>query len=210
MESSVGFFLLLKRSRFLTLQVPLQQNTLHGIPSQNFTPVTGKRNVPKPRTTCFMVFSQTPMTTMIILPENAKKAVIFLQRLTSPNHLISFLRALLCPIRKSMKIPSKDNESNDFEDDDRPGNSGSGSGLGFNSGPPSSKKNKKNDGNGSDNDDENFLPTAFGREIKEGAMRRKTERDRVKSEKKRAESKGQGQSGYGDVGNLRGIQRALG
>ncbi|KAF3436674.1 hypothetical protein FNV43_RR19421 [Rhamnella rubrinervis] len=77
------------------------------------------------------------------------------------------------------------------------GSSTSGFGLGFSSGP-------SNVDEGNDNDDEKFLPTAFGRKIKEGAMKREKEREKLKQHNKSlSQSQGGGgrqQSNSGDVG----------
>lgn len=89
-------------------------------------------------------------------------------------------------------------EENDVDDDQRPGlgTGNSGLGLGFNS--------SKNDGNGGGGDaaaaadDDGFLPTAFGRKIKEGAQRR--EREREKSKLVNKSQGGRNEPQVGDVG----------
>ncbi|KAL4200568.1 hypothetical protein AMTRI_Chr02g254230 [Amborella trichopoda] len=81
---------------------------------------------------------------------------------------------------------------------------GSGLGLGF------SHQNKDNgDGDGGD---DNFLPTAFGRKIKEGVQRREKERER---EREREMSKGKMKSSkvkgeFGDVGEFEKHTKGIG
>lgn len=79
------------------------------------------------------------------------------------------------------------------------GASTSGFGLGFSSGP----SNVDEDGNDNvEDDDASFLPTAFGRKIKEGAQKREKERERLRQQN-RSQSQGGGgrqQSSSGDVG----------
>ncbi|RYQ88052.1 hypothetical protein Ahy_B09g095491 isoform A [Arachis hypogaea] len=73
-------------------------------------------------------------------------------------------------------------------------------GLGFNS--SNGDRNNGSDENIDDGDDHNFLPTAFGKKIKEGAMRREREREREKLEKKRGQRQSSDQDGFGNAGKF--------
>ncbi|XP_020966089.1 septin and tuftelin-interacting protein 1 homolog 1-like isoform X2 [Arachis ipaensis] len=94
-----------------------------------------------------------------------------------------------------------------YVSEDRPGlglgmgsASTSGAGLGFNS--SNGDRNNGSDENIDDGDDHNFLPTAFGKKIKEGAMRREREREREKLEKKRGQRQSSDQDGFGNAGKF--------
>ena len=82
------------------------------------------------------------------------------------------------------------------------GSSTSGFGLGFSSGP--SNVDEENGNDDVEAGDEKFLPTEFGRRIKEGALKREKERERLKQQNKfQSQSHGGGgrqQSSSGDVG----------
>ncbi|XP_059447750.1 septin and tuftelin-interacting protein 1 homolog 1 [Corylus avellana] len=85
------------------------------------------------------------------------------------------------------------------------GSSTSGSGIGFNSNSNGVQLERNANGNingGDENDDgeEKFLPTAFGRKIKEGAMRRERERAEKTRLDKGKRVKEQGFVGESDVG----------
>ncbi|KAK4283911.1 hypothetical protein QN277_000812 [Acacia crassicarpa] len=101
-------------------------------------------------------------------------------------------------------------EEENYARDDKPGlglgmgtASTSGSGLGFNT---SHRENASDD----DNDDDGFLPTAFGKKIREGAMRREKEKERAKLEKRRAQGKTQAQDGFLDVGKFEKHTKGIG
>ncbi|XP_020967014.1 septin and tuftelin-interacting protein 1 homolog 1-like isoform X2 [Arachis ipaensis] len=76
----------------------------------------------------------------------------------------------------------------------------SDAGLGFTS--SNGDRNNGSDENIDDGDDHNFLPTAFGKKIKEGAMRREREREREKLEKKRGQRQSSDQDGFGNAGKF--------
>ena len=99
---------------------------------------------------------------------------------------------------------SKEQDEKDgYVSEDRPGlglGFGMGSGLGFNSGNAVKGSNRNDDSD--ENDDDGFLPTAFGKKIKEGAMRREKERERERLEKKRGKHQSVGQDVSGDVGKF--------
>ncbi|KAH7511485.1 hypothetical protein ACOSP7_014204 [Xanthoceras sorbifolium] len=112
-------------------------------------------------------------------------------------------------IDKNLKEENDDiSEDHDNGNDNRSGlglgfgsgNTGSGLGLGFSA--KSSKKNenaiKKSDEKKDEDEEDRFLPTAFGRIIKEGVERKERERERLKSEKKSQGGKGK----EVDVGNV--------
>ncbi|KAA8537066.1 hypothetical protein F0562_029544 [Nyssa sinensis] len=82
-------------------------------------------------------------------------------------------------------------------------NSGS-SGLGF-----PSISSKAINGNGDENDDDDFLPTAFGRKIKEGALQRR-ERDREKSELATKSQVGRREPELGHVGGFEKHTKGIG
>ncbi|KAK8628065.1 hypothetical protein V6N13_063777 [Hibiscus sabdariffa] len=100
-------------------------------------------------------------------------------------------------IDKNSKVENDNNVPDDNENDSRPG-LGSGVGLGF-SGIDTKQKNDVNVG-GDEDDDSSFLPTAFGRKIKEGAKRREKERERLKMEKKSLGGRKEVGGTSGDVG----------
>ncbi|MED6112208.1 hypothetical protein PIB30_059574 [Stylosanthes scabra] len=103
---------------------------------------------------------------------------------------------------------SKEHAENDgYVSEDRPGlglgmgsATTSGAGLGFNS--SNNVRNNGSDENVDDGGDSSFLPTAFGKKIKEGAMRREKEREREKLEKKRGQRQNSDQDGFGNVGKF--------
>ncbi|XP_057435037.1 septin and tuftelin-interacting protein 1 homolog 1 [Lotus japonicus] len=87
----------------------------------------------------------------------------------------------------------------------------SGSGLGFNSGRAAGNGSDRNNDESDENDDEKFLPTAFGKMIKEGAMRRERERQMERKEKKRGDRQGAaGQDVSGDVGKFEKHTKGIG
>ncbi|XP_022742262.1 septin and tuftelin-interacting protein 1 homolog 1 isoform X1 [Durio zibethinus] len=110
-------------------------------------------------------------------------------------------------IDKNSKVENDNNVFDDNENDSRPG-LGSGVGLGF-GGVDSLQK---SDGNvGSDEDDDNsFLPTAFGRKIKEGAQRRVKERERLRMEKKSLGGRREVGDGNKDVGAFEKHTKGIG
>lgn len=115
-------------------------------------------------------------------------------------------------------MPNQDTDNNskeqsekeNYASEDRPGiglgmgtTSTFGSGLGFNS---SYYENASDD----DNKEDNFLPTAFGRKIKEGAMRREREREKAKLEKKRGQGQNQAHGEFSDVGKFEKHTKGIG
>ncbi|XP_065866051.1 septin and tuftelin-interacting protein 1 homolog 1 [Euphorbia lathyris] len=74
-------------------------------------------------------------------------------------------------IMPNQEIEKEEPENMFVKDNDRPGlGSGSGMGLGFNSGV------KRSDDGGEEDEEDIFLPSEFGRRIKEGAQKREKER----------------------------------
>ncbi|KAL5562909.1 hypothetical protein UlMin_032656 [Ulmus minor] len=105
-------------------------------------------------------------------------------------------------------------DSHDDDNEDRPGlglgfkPTDSSFGLGSKSG--SSNVDKKNRDDLDEVDDNNFLPTAFGKKIKEGAERREKERQKLKSLNNSQSQGGRGQSDLGDVGNFEKHTKGIG
>ncbi|KAJ0013193.1 hypothetical protein Pint_20898 [Pistacia integerrima] len=137
--------------------------------------------------------------------------------LTKPVNFVS--TGTVMPNQEIDKNLKEENDDILEEDDDnRPGlgigfgsgNSGAGlgSGLGF-GGNSSKKKDAEVKACDLDGDDDSFLPTAFGRKIKEGAQRREREREREKSEKKSQGGKGR-EIGTGDVGGFEKYTKGIG
>ncbi|KAK7243091.1 hypothetical protein RIF29_37876 [Crotalaria pallida] len=137
------------------------------------------------------------------------------QDLTKPVNFVStgtFMPDKEDPDKNSKEEDEKDN----YMSEDRPGiglGMGSGStpgfGLGFNSGFTADGSDRNVDVD--ENDDDNFLhtvPTAFGKKIKEGAMRREKEREREKLEKKRGKHQSLGQDV--DVGKFEKHTKGIG
>lgn len=96
---------------------------------------------------------------------------------------------------------------------DRPGlglgSTNFGSGIGFTSNSGSFSKNVgNNEVDEHDNDDDGFLPTAFGRKIKEGAQRREREREKSKLVKK--SQGGRREAELGDVGRFEKFTKGIG
>ncbi|KAG9448584.1 hypothetical protein H6P81_008549 [Aristolochia fimbriata] len=81
----------------------------------------------------------------------------------------------------------------------------SGRGLGF--GKDSSAQRETVDDNNTIEDDDDFLPTAFGRRIKEGAQRREKEREKLKTDKKVI---GRRDSKSGEVGEFERHTKGIG
>ncbi|GAU26188.1 hypothetical protein TSUD_354100 [Trifolium subterraneum] len=113
----------------------------------------------------------------------------------------------------------EDDEKDNYVDEDRPGlgvglgfgsASASGSGLGFNSGRAAMNGSHRNDeSDENDNGDDKFLPTEFGKKIKEGAMRR--EKERLEKKKKGQKQKpGLGHGGSVDVGTFETHTKGIG
>ncbi|KAF7845101.1 septin and tuftelin-interacting protein 1-like protein 1 [Senna tora] len=128
--------------------------------------------------------------------------------LTKPVNFIS--TGTFMPNQDADNKSNEQKEKENFVSEDRPGiglgmgtTSTSGSGLGFNS---SYHENASDD----ENNDNNFLPTAFGKKIKEGAMRRERERERAKLEKKRGQGQTQGQDRFQDVGKFEKHTKGIG
>ncbi|XVF56663.1 hypothetical protein PTKIN_Ptkin06aG0138400 [Pterospermum kingtungense] len=107
-------------------------------------------------------------------------------------------------IDKNSKVENDNNVFDDSENDSRPG-LGSGSGLGF-GGNNSLSKTDGDDGY----NDHSFLPTAFGRKIKEGAQRREKERERLRMEKKSLGGRKEVGVGNGDVGDFEKHTKGIG
>lgn len=110
-------------------------------------------------------------------------------------------------IDNNSKVENDNSVRDDNGDDSRPG-LGSGVGLGFggNDSLPKSDGNVVADEDG----DSSFLPTAFGRKIKEGAQRREKERERLKMEKKSLGGRREAGGGNGDVGSFEKHTKGIG
>ncbi|KAK7317962.1 hypothetical protein RJT34_02621 [Clitoria ternatea] len=115
------------------------------------------------------------------------------------------------------KVKEQDEKDGYDGREDRPGlglgfgvgsASTSGSGLGFKSSNGANGMERNDDSD--ENADESFLPTAFGKKIKEGAMRREKERERERLEKKRGQGWGTGQDELGDVGKFEKHTKGIG
>ncbi|RVW67184.1 Septin and tuftelin-interacting protein 1-like 1 [Vitis vinifera] len=105
------------------------------------------------------------------------------------------------------------NEDDGGSGGDRPGlglgSTNFGSGIGFTSNSGSFSKNVgNNEVDEHDNDDDGFLPTAFGRKIKEGAQRREREREKSKLVKK--SQGGRREAELGDVGRFEKFTKGIG
>ncbi|KAJ4976911.1 hypothetical protein NE237_002017 [Protea cynaroides] len=96
------------------------------------------------------------------------------------------------------------------EEDGRPGlgqgENNAGLGLGFK--PSSAKKDRLEEKGGDGDDDDGFLPTAFGRRIKEGAQRREQEREKSKLATK--PQGGRREPQVGDVGEFEKHTKGIG
>ncbi|KAL5977352.1 hypothetical protein ACLOJK_021698 [Asimina triloba] len=108
-------------------------------------------------------------------------------------------------------------EERNGDDDGRPSglgfNSNQGSGLGFGkepkAGAESGMQGGVRRGSGDDEEEDDFLPTAFGQRIKEGAARREREqREKQKSEKK--SSRGRAESEFGNMGGFERHTKGIG
>ncbi|KAI4354017.1 hypothetical protein L6164_002918 [Bauhinia variegata] len=129
--------------------------------------------------------------------------------LTKPVNFVS--TGTVMPNQEINKNSEVENEVDGYASEDRPGiglgmgaASTPGSGLGFNT-----SNNENVSIQNADNDD-NFLPSAFGKKIKEGAMRRLKEREREKLEKKKDQGQSGGQDGTKDVGSFEKHTRGIG
>ncbi|KAK2352696.1 septin and tuftelin-interacting protein [Trifolium repens] len=140
------------------------------------------------------------------------------QDLTKPVNFVSTGNFMPNQDNVNENLKEKD-ESDSYVDEDRPGlgaglgfgsASTSGSGLGFNSGRAAVNGSHRNDeSDENDNGDDKFLPTAFGKKIKEGAMRR--EKERLENKKKVQKQKpGLGQGGSVDVGTFETHTKGIG
>ncbi|KAE8721422.1 Septin and tuftelin-interacting protein 1-like protein 1 [Hibiscus syriacus] len=110
-------------------------------------------------------------------------------------------------IDKNSNVENDNNVPDENENDNWPG-LGSGVGLGF-SGNDTLRKSDVNVG-GDEDDDSSFLPTAFGRKIKEGAQRREKQRERLKMEKKSLGGRREVGVGSGDVGSFEKQTKGIG
>ncbi|CAL0331263.1 unnamed protein product [Lupinus luteus] len=136
------------------------------------------------------------------------------QDLTKPVNFVS--TGTFMPNEDIDKKSKEQDEKDNHISEDRPGlglgmgsGSTSGSGLGFNSSYTANGSDKNNEFN--ENDDDNFLPTvptAFGKKIKEGAMRREKEREREKLQKKRGQHQSHGHDV--DVGKFEKHTKGIG
>ncbi|XP_027335931.1 septin and tuftelin-interacting protein 1 homolog 1 [Abrus precatorius] len=139
------------------------------------------------------------------------------QDLTKPVNFVS--TGTFMPNQEIVDNKAKEHDEKDgYGSDDRPGlglglglgagsASTSGAGLGFNSGKVANGSDRNDDSEENDDGgDDNFLPTAFGKKLKEGAMRR--ERERL--EKKRGQRQNLGQDGFGDVGKFEKHTKGIG
>ncbi|KAK7364627.1 hypothetical protein VNO80_13367 [Phaseolus coccineus] len=135
--------------------------------------------------------------------------------LTKPVNFVS--TGTFMPNQEIDNKSKEQSERDGYVSEDRPGlglgfgmgsGSTSGSGLGFNSGNAAngSEINDDSDENGHDN----FLPTAFGKKIKEGAMRREKEREKERLEKKRGKHQSSVQDGSSDVGKFEKHTKGIG
>ncbi|KAK7350550.1 hypothetical protein VNO77_09290 [Canavalia gladiata] len=138
--------------------------------------------------------------------------------LTKPVNFVS--TGTFMPNQENDNKTREQDEKDDYGSEDRPGlglgfgvgsASTSGSGLGFNSGIAANGSDRNDDSDENDGGDDNFLPTAFGKKIKEGAMRREREREREKLEKKRGQRQSLGLDGFGgDVGKFEKHTKGIG
>ncbi|OIV93329.1 hypothetical protein TanjilG_23265 [Lupinus angustifolius] len=136
------------------------------------------------------------------------------QDLTKPVNFVS--TGTFMPSQDTDKNSKEQVEKDNCVSEDRPGvglGMGSGSisrsGLGFNSSYTANGSDRNNDFN--ENDDDNFLPTvptAFGKKIKEGAMRREKEREREKVDKRRGQHQSLGKDV--DVGKFEKHTKGIG
>lgn len=106
--------------------------------------------------------------------------------LSKPVNFVSTGKVL--PTEEMDQNSKQENNGDEMNDENKPGSglgfgsASSGTGLGFNSGSNGVRKNEdfgngsKSNGGDDDGDDDGFLPSAFGKRIKEGAMRRQRER----------------------------------
>ncbi|KAK4776716.1 hypothetical protein SAY86_005404 [Trapa natans] len=117
---------------------------------------------------------------------------------TKPVRFIS--TGTVMPNQEIDDSSKRENDEGDFMDEERPGANGISSGLGF----------KKKDDEFDENDGEDdFLPSAFGRKIIEGAEKRK---EKSKMER-RAQLQGQGKTdkiAAGDVGSFEKHTKGIG
>lgn len=141
------------------------------------------------------------------------------QDLTKPVNFVS--TGTLPNQDKVDEIPKEKDEQDSYNSEDRPGlglglgfgsASTSGSGLGFNYGRGAANGFDRNDDdndNDNDNGDDKFLPTEFGKKIKEGAMRREKER---LEKKKKVQKQGLGlvHEGSVDVGKFESHTKGIG
>ncbi|XP_061363245.1 septin and tuftelin-interacting protein 1 homolog 1 [Gastrolobium bilobum] len=116
--------------------------------------------------------------------------------------------------KNSSKEQDEKEESHGGED--RPGlglgmgfASTSGSGLGFNNSSYGANGTERID-DSDENGENSFLPTAFGKKIKEGAMRREREKERERLEKKRGQRQSVGDDGSVDVGKFEKHTKGIG
>src|ERR1044072_8396727 len=120
-------------------------------------------------------------------------------------------------------MPNQEIDNNSREKDERDGDvsedrpglglgmgsaSTSGAGLGFNSSRAANGSDRNDESD--ENDDDKFLPTAFGKMIKEGAMKRERQRQRERQEKKKGDRQGAGQDGFLDVGKFEKHTKGIG
>lgn len=117
-------------------------------------------------------------------------------------------------VMPNQEIDKNSKEENDEVEEDNPGlglgsaTPGLGSGLGFNSASHASSTKKKDVIDDDEDGDDEFLPTAFGRKIKEGAQRR--ERERVKSKSVKNSQGGRRESDMVDVGKFEKHTKRIG
>lgn len=129
--------------------------------------------------------------------------------LTKPVNFVS--TGVVMP---NQEIDKNAKEENDEVEEDKPGlglgsaTPGLGSGLGFNSASHASSTKKQDVIDDEEDGDDEFLPTAFGRKIKEGAQRR--ERERVKSKSVKNSQGGRRESDMVDVGKFEKHTKGIG
>ncbi|RDY02834.1 Septin and tuftelin-interacting protein 1-like 1, partial [Mucuna pruriens] len=135
--------------------------------------------------------------------------------LTKPVNFVS--TGTFMPNQEIDNKSKEQDEKDGYVSEDRPGlglgfgmgsASTSGSGLGFNSG--NAVNGSDRNGDSDENGDDNFLPTAFGKKIKEGAMRREREREKERLEKKRGKHQSLDQDRFGDVGKFEKHTKGIG
>lgn len=128
--------------------------------------------------------------------------------LTKPLNFVS--SGTVMPNREIDDLSKGENDNvSNGDSDHRPG---LGAGLGFTAGGSTINDNsgarRSGEGSGDCEDDSSFLPTSFGQRIKEGAMRREKDRERMRLEKKN--QGGKNQAAAGEVGKFESHTKGIG